>query len=503
MSYSSAKAMANKVSRQLSDTLNPEICPICLCDFAEDVSVRFAQHLPRLRVECHLLWDACVATITLQRSPDEKERLRAKLAMNHRRCRKREGSHYLRASDSQAYLHALLESASHIVKCAVHLGERNAAERATVATKSFADKRGRWPARVEQLFPHGERAAVDALLDYCELYISAGPLDVVSVMLVLARPVVFPLLAADATRARLVAVVAKMLDPVASGISRRAPWLVRDGAATERATTFLSHLVAGPGALPRDEAQFVAGHEAALLAAIAPVVERMPEAHLLFEWLASWCATMARRTDVEPPPRVAQWYAQYQAQRARERPACFAHLVHEIVVQAIGRRVCAGPRCGRSVLQDAEGKPFQVCGGCRVPRYCSRECQRRDWKGEDGAPLQHKWLCGTFAKLEAHRCPKLSLSEFEAVYKRAKLETFTHVDLFLINSFVTTSGHEFGHAFHEELVNTFPFAGSSFASSSQQPMDEETAAISARTNALLQSGVLEGQSFPVNFIMRL
>ncbi|EJD35420.1 hypothetical protein AURDEDRAFT_130648 [Auricularia subglabra TFB-10046 SS5] len=235
------------------------------------------------------------------------------------------------------------------------------------------------------LFSHGERATVDTLLDYRERYISAGLLDVVSVMLVLARPVVFPLLAADATRARLVAVVA-------SACARRGSC---DGAATERATNFLN-LVAGSGALPRDEAQFVAGHEAALPAAIAPVIERMPEMHRLFEWLASWCATMARRTDVEPPPRIARRYAQYQG-TARAREACVLrasrpHLVHEIVVQAIGRRVCAGPRCGRSVLQDAEGSGAWS-GFPPQKRRQSREYQSRR---RDTAP---PYLRATFSSV--------------------------------------------------------------------------------------------------------
>jgi len=37
-------------------------------------------------------------------------------------------------------------------------------------------------------------------------------------------------------------------------------------------------------------------------------------------------------------------------------------------------RTCAGPDC------EAKGKEFSACAGCREVFYCSKLCQRRDWK---------------------------------------------------------------------------------------------------------------------------
>ncbi|EJD39495.1 hypothetical protein AURDEDRAFT_128266 [Auricularia subglabra TFB-10046 SS5] len=457
MTYAAAKSMADKVSLELWDTLDPVICPICLCDFAESASGKFAEHLPRLRVECHLLWDACVSTITLKRTADEIERFRARLAKNHRSCPRRNGDHSLRPEDSPVYLHFLFESTSHIIKCALHLGEHGAAGRAVLATKPFADRQGRWPARVEQLFPRGAPAAVDALLHYCELYVSAGPLDVVCGLLEMARPVVLPLLAQDATRARLIDVICKMLDPASAGLNVRAPWLRRDGAATERATNFLSSLVTGLGALPRDETEFVAGHEAALLAAVTPVVLRLPQTHRLFRWLASLCANMASRTGTEPPPRISRWSAN-EAARHRRHPTPFARVVRDIVLQAVGRRVCAGPGCAASVLQTADEKSFPVCGRCRVPRYCSRACQRRDWRGEGALGerlVPHKQSCGVLAKIEAHKCPKLSPREFEEAYARAE-QAFDVKDVLKMTTFVSSAGRVFGNVFRPDQIAAFP-----------------------------------------------
>ncbi len=41
---------------------------------------------------------------------------------------------------------------------------------------------------------------------------------------------------------------------------------------------------------------------------------------------------------------------------------------------------------------EAVPKQFKACGQCRVSRYCSHECQRRDWKE------MHAMWCGKTPK---------------------------------------------------------------------------------------------------------
>jgi hypothetical protein len=38
------------------------------------------------------------------------------------------------------------------------------------------------------------------------------------------------------------------------------------------------------------------------------------------------------------------------------------------------------------------GQPLLKCGGCELARYCSKECQAKDWR-EGG----HKQICKTLA----------------------------------------------------------------------------------------------------------
>ena len=51
----------------------------------------------------------------------------------------------------------------------------------------------------------------------------------------------------------------------------------------------------------------------------------------------------------------------------------------EIWDMGLGLRV--GFYCRR---RGASGKCMQVCGGCRFAKYCSRDCQKGDWKRRKG-----------------------------------------------------------------------------------------------------------------------
>ena len=55
---------------------------------------------------------------------------------------------------------------------------------------------------------------------------------------------------------------------------------------------------------------------------------------------------------------------------------------------------CAGDACrvcGAKKSADS-GKALKKCSRCKIVRYCSQECQRRDWE-------EHKMMCGDFVKM--------------------------------------------------------------------------------------------------------
>ena len=43
-----------------------------------------------------------------------------------------------------------------------------------------------------------------------------------------------------------------------------------------------------------------------------------------------------------------------------------------------GTRYCSADRC--LLMEEEDGRPFSKCEQCRLARYCSRECQKYDWK---------------------------------------------------------------------------------------------------------------------------
>ena len=50
-----------------------------------------------------------------------------------------------------------------------------------------------------------------------------------------------------------------------------------------------------------------------------------------------------------------------------------------VILEFMGARLELCNKC------DLEGKTIQKCSGCKQVLYCSRECQRRDWKAHKGA----------------------------------------------------------------------------------------------------------------------
>ncbi|EJD39651.1 hypothetical protein AURDEDRAFT_116073, partial [Auricularia subglabra TFB-10046 SS5] len=79
---------------------------------------------------------------------------------------------------------------------------------------------------------------------------------------------------------------------------------------------------------------------------------------------------------------------------------------------------CSGPECKNYAREGDTGtRALSLCGNCQFLRYCSPECQKRDWTvGSHGAP--HKVICSALCKFEkAGVSPRTaSMDEFSNVY---------------------------------------------------------------------------------------
>ncbi|EJD41469.1 hypothetical protein AURDEDRAFT_169367 [Auricularia subglabra TFB-10046 SS5] len=59
-------------------------------------------------------------------------------------------------------------------------------------------------------------------------------------------------------------------------------------------------------------------------------------------------------------------------------------------------RTCSAASCGKGIHETPSGKAFPLCAGCKFTQYCSKECQRADWKD---ASFPHKDFCPILRRL--------------------------------------------------------------------------------------------------------
>ncbi|EJD39445.1 hypothetical protein AURDEDRAFT_171446 [Auricularia subglabra TFB-10046 SS5] len=454
MTYHNTKILAERFARQLSEPADVTICPVCFSSYAMTLSNMLAHHLPRLRAECHVLFDACIRALFLPRAQNDFDKLRLSLAMKHRRCT-RPGCKPERPGTGINYLRVFLDTLGQVVHSGLHLGEGSAVERASMTNKAFSDRQGRWPSRVSQLFPYGEQATVDALLDLANLFISASPLGLVNELLMVCRPVLLPLLLADGNRKRMLSYLVRVLDPrERPALERAAPWLFGHGKPLfTTATAFIHAVRSGPNAVPCEGPQFFASRERTLLRVATDIIDTLDDADNAMTLLAPFALDLCKKLG-PPTPVPARAWEWTRAQREQYQPA-FAPILFSMITQLAHRRRCAAVECARSELQtDDSGKRLQHCARCKVPRYCSKECQAADWHGA-GDVVPHRVVCAVLCKIAGQASARLTQEEFAGHYASA-VRDFTPDDYVALNAFATTLGQLFGHTFSAEEVATFP-----------------------------------------------
>lgn len=446
MSYYTTKILAEKFARQLSQPGDPCLCAFCFADFAKALANNAPYHLPRLRAECHVLFDACICVLCLPRALDDFEKLESALAVRHLRC-SRDGCASSKLAGSSSVLRAFLDALVRVVHAGLHLGDHSASQRALNTTEPCVDRQDVWPSRVSLFFPYGEQATFDALLNLANLFISESPLGLMNKLLSVYRAVFLPILLVESNRKRLVDYLLRVLDPrERPALEKRSPWLFGGGNPLfSTAMTFIHAVQRGPG----DAAQLFAGRERALLRVVSDLINTLDGAGDAMGLLVPFALDLGTRV---PPPRpplpdpVREWM---RAHRERHRPS-FGPVLYAMLTRVAHRGHCAAATCAQS---DLPTERLQVCARCKVPRYCSKTCQADDWRG-GGDMVPHRMMCGIFLKIAAS-CADLSAQQFAACYGAAE-PSFDRDDCFLLNAFASTVGRTSGHEFTAEELQTFP-----------------------------------------------
>ncbi|EJD42876.1 hypothetical protein AURDEDRAFT_168124 [Auricularia subglabra TFB-10046 SS5] len=431
MQYDDLKRAALLISKQLADPRRLTACPICLGNFSCSLTY---EDVPRLREECHELFDRCVLLFMTPRAPDKVAQAQRAASQ----CRQ----HRLRADMTiNKRLMIILDSVESIVTMALYAGDQSPAARAINTKKAFSNRSGQWPSRLEQLLPLGAEQGVAWLLDLSELRIAGGPLGMLANCVIMARDVVLPVVLSDAHRPRVVSILCKTL----TMNPWKSPW---NNEPRSVAMAFIDAVNRGPGAVPRHFDLLVSGSEMTVYRAMCQAVCDAPDTPDSQGWLHPlvMCCTklhiVLNAQSDEPlplPPKRVQQHLQETVFNKDEKDA-YPLLVHMLIKQAADVARCAGPGCGVATLQGGNLSKFQVCARCRIPRYCSKACQARAWK--TGTP-PHKAVCAVLCKFDAHKNVGGPHSTFEEAYART-LGQLSGREIDVFNAWLTECREEFG-----------------------------------------------------------
>lgn len=395
---------AQTLAAGLAPPSAPSLCPFCFATFV--LEIKPPEHTAvMLNTKYHSLWDAMVAFICADWTPELQAAVADRLTANSLACTvcKPAGYYHIIEKcdfpDTDTYFGMVYQYSG----SAIYHALTNEINR----YKGFGRKPKRWPTRVEQLFPYGPDRTVSSLVAQLDFY--AFSQDVLTQMLSHHRPLVVPILMRDDMRARVIASVIFRLDACVSRVNntlRRLPnapiQAVRDAVfakeyeACEGVVEILVHVIWGMDCKFGDMNRFYAGHEAALFRAVHAVALLKPKAQA---GEGDPVFILARDLWYIVPPAVRHAlgcigrpaYVPEPAPCEQKGPY---HTLFNNIAHPIPRRTCCAPGCEKSVHD--QQRELSLCAKCRTARYCSRDCQRAHWTS---APLPHKLVCDALHEL--------------------------------------------------------------------------------------------------------
>lgn len=432
------------LTKALNDPIRPACCPLCfycwsLTNKPNEPMVRF------MRMGRQDLLDASMSTLTAPRSDAELRIFQQHLLANYRSCdaclKQNLIDSFVGETDERRAVSAaaLFISSLYRLMTACLADNQSALVSRAIKQKGFnKESENEWPSAPEQLFPHGPSGTVKTHIFWaCLLPDPTAPIHFLNYCLIIARPFFYPRLVAPPNNGNLAWIVARMLgslDTAAPDSALLSPpfalpegWrfpVLKDSKGDTLVLTAISllHTIrSGPDGEISATLDFITGTEAVLFPAVQSALALLPlsESSEEFSTLAAFAHLLQRRLglpDSAMDARVIAW-------RQRVHPQRFtvdAILHHYLCQRARDVRACAGPGCGATVITSGTpGRAFQVCAKCKLLRYCSRECQRRDWtEGE----LPHKTLCKILRKepFTARTLLGTSLDEWTAAWDRAR-----------------------------------------------------------------------------------
>ncbi|EJD38220.1 hypothetical protein AURDEDRAFT_116573 [Auricularia subglabra TFB-10046 SS5] len=395
--YSELLDHANRVAAGLTNAGDPTICPQCFQDFSSAL-VADPARLPRLRADCHAVFDACLTLLCTWFRVRDDFALLLLLASNTARC-PIHGRRITRLEAASSTLPLEFYNTTWIIlTTALDAGSKAPAMR-VLSNKSFSDRAGRWPSKIDMLFPLGVEDTVSALLEFGERFSSPAPMSVFKDILWIARSIVWPVIISEPYRRRFLTIIITLIDPANGAKTYPDTHWLHVLPVIELAAGLLRTIRDGPDSLLGEHKQFVRGDAELLFNAIVPTFDKLPDSSPLFGELASWYRLLHDDLPAGKKPlpkRVVQFLYEHQGVGKPE----FEISVLAMVVHLVRTRICSF--CGLLALHNDGGKALSLCAGCKVVLYCSKPCQKQHWQGK-GDRVPHKAVCAILPRLNAHK----------------------------------------------------------------------------------------------------
>lgn len=406
------ESAAHSLARGLQDLRRPTTCPDCLHMFPQMLTPVV---LERIRSKCHEIFQACIRIVTLRRSQDEDEALRAALRDTSNKCNlKPEHKRWL-PSDSDVSLvdplHVLIEASYSLLNAALGVGSRAPIQVRKKPKRAPGHKYGMWPTRASDLHPYGAYETAEAHVYWCCELFSAQPSAYLAYVLYVYRATLLPHLLKSPLRERMIWCLVTMLNgtlrsdigdwpggPPPFDAPAKRDWLWLDASKAQFGSVTLASniLQAMPCGMEGDVADlhlFTKGYERILLPAIYAGIPTFSDNSHLAKIFLAWLTLELNRNAGLPETALDPCIRRLTAHL--NGPAALG-VISAVLLKRYRSRDCYGPKCGKGVHDTDTGKPFPRCSRCTFTQYCSRDCQTADWKA---APVPHKILCPLLQRL--------------------------------------------------------------------------------------------------------
>ncbi|KAH7097658.1 hypothetical protein BKA62DRAFT_715547 [Auriculariales sp. MPI-PUGE-AT-0066] len=307
------------------------------------------------------------------------------------------------------------------------VAERKRADR---EGKSFAHSDGSWPVTPRQILPYGAEVSARGYIVWACTSQAPRSLSAVATLLCRAFPLVWPILRDDAgLRSSIVDKLNRILyktqcqwEPhefngsstatsayhrLTANSTSTAPLLESSHSDASYAAccalTFLEAVSSHPAFAPTSIEEFISGPGIALT--LLPTIHGLffhpivREDYTVRNVLGKWIDAILWRLNVDASSRPKEKaplldhrvtaHLEQMRYSSRRSTLSLAEICAFALYQHTSTRECLGPGCLAPILDIDDGYTRRLhCGRCKLARYCSKDCQERDWRSEVPVPCR-------------------------------------------------------------------------------------------------------------------